>query len=145
MIRILAACLCALLTFGVAPPASAHQAPMRITGFTVRPRAVSPHGTLIFTVHAQGLTLDLVHLGKQNVARHGHFQYYLDRIPRDAWTRVDLHHSYIDAAATTKLYIAVRASATRIGRGRHRILVALARNDRTLYHVPARSVMITVT
>lgn len=119
--------------------------PMRITAFTVRPHTVSPHGTLIFTVHVQGLTLDLVHLGKQNLARHGHLQYYLDRIPHDAWTHADLHHSYINSVATTRFYMAVTASAVRIRRGTHRILVALARNDRTLYHVPARSVTITVT
>jgi hypothetical protein len=52
---------------------------------------------------------------------------------------------HIDSVATGRFYLAITASVARIGRGTHRILVALARNDRTLYHVPVHSVTITVT
>ena len=143
-----ALCAAGLLAVPAAPTATAARPPaqpMRIRTLSATPHTVARHGTLTFTATVSGLILDLAHLGQRPRAGHGHLQYYLDRIPADAWTRPDRHHGYIAAVATPRFFLAIVASPVRITPGTHRFLVALARNDGVLYHAPVASVRVTVT
>jgi hypothetical protein len=85
-----------------------------------------------------------MHMGKAPIAGHGHIQFYLDRIPSDAYTRVDLHHNWIGLSATPIFTCNLAASPIKITRGHHRIIVALAKNNMVLYRAASDAMSITV-
>lgn len=137
----------AALGVGCILPAHAspvHSSSMRIDGFSARPTTVTRKGIITFTVRVSGLTLDFKHIGKRPVPGHGHLQYYLDRIPPDAYSRADLHHNFLGAVATPVYIFTVRSSPIKFLPGKHKILVALTRNNYILYHAPSASVAISV-
>lgn len=118
--------------------------PMRITQFLVHPTSVKPSGIIAFTTRATGITLSSSLHVHTNQAGHGRFQYYLDSIPRNAWTKPATHGNYLAAAVSTVLVYSVKAGHVRFHRGTHHIIVALARNDGTLYRVPTKRVTVRV-
>lgn len=116
---------------------------MSVTIVKVSTRTLTArHAAITFRLRAKGITLDAREMGRRNVAGHGHFQIYVDAIPSDAYVRKDLKRHWLAALAapdfTLKLIPAMLG-----GKGKHTILVALARNDDVLYRVPAASVTIT--
>jgi hypothetical protein len=90
------------------------------------------------------MVLDATHMGKANVGGHGHIQLYLGRIPSNAYVRKNLTQHWLGAVAATTVTINL-APALVGGAGKHRLIVALARNNDVLYHVPVASTTITVT
>jgi hypothetical protein len=108
------------------------------------PRTVSRHGAITFRVQVSGLKLDPRQIGKPDVPGVGHLQYYLDRIPRDAHTRLDLRRDFLAAVGTPVFIFSFKNSTVRIRPGHHTILVALARNRYTLYRAAVARVPITV-
>jgi hypothetical protein len=117
---------------------------MRITSVKAFPHRVIAQGIVTFRVSVKGITLDLRHVGKKPVAGHGHLQYYLDKVPKDAHSKADLKHSFIAAVATPLFDFNLRASRVKIGRGKHKVIVALAKNNYVLYKAPTAAVTITV-
>ena len=117
---------------------------MRIAHLRATPRTVSHSGLISLYVQVEGIRLSYQDMGKRPVSGEGHVQYYLDRIPRDAWSKVDLGHGYLGAAGTPTVTLGLAHSPARVSRGKHRIVAALAKNNRILYHAPASSVAITV-
>lgn len=125
-------------TAGAAGPA------MRITKLTAKPRTVRKSGLISFTVTVRGIKLNFKDIGKAAVPGEGHVQYYLDHVPKDAWTRRDVHHTFLAAAGTPVAIMRFSHMAIKVSPGRHKILAALARNDDILYHAPVASVTIQV-
>src|SRR5205823_2286812 len=101
-------------------------------------------GHIAFYLKVTGITLDVMHIGKAPIRGQGHLQFYLDRIPSDAYTRVDLQHNWIGFSATRIFTFNLAASPVKISRGRHRIIVALARNNMVLYRAASDALSITV-
>jgi hypothetical protein len=117
---------------------------MRIKSVSASPHVVIREGIVTFRVTVAGLKLDIRHMGKKAVAGHGHLQYYLDRVPSDAYSRVDRKSPFLAAVATPLFSFNLRASPVKISRGTHRIIVALARNNDVLYRVPTKPITIVV-
>jgi hypothetical protein len=86
------------------------------------------------TVHVRvtGIALDPTHIGRKPVARHGHMQVYLDRIPSSAYKTGDLTKVVAVAAGPTFTFV-LSPQWMKAARGRHRYLVALAQNNEELY------------
>ena len=143
---ILAAAILFLVTGCAAPSPpkpSASKPAMSVRIVSVKPATVTKKkATVTFHLRVKGLVLDATHMGKANVRGHGHLQFYVDRIPSAAYVRKDLTHPWLAAlGATTPV---LNLSPTLIGgRGKHRILVALAQNDYVLYRARAASITIT--
>src|SRR5690349_7641286 len=95
------------------------------------PRACTDDRTLVAQV--QGIQLSYNHIGKRPVSGEGHIQYYLDHIPKDAWSRVDLSRGYIGAAGTPTITLGLNRAPVRFSPGKHHVLAALAKNNRILY------------
>lgn len=114
-------------------------------------RVVAPKHALVITgnhivtfhVHVSGIRLDPRRMGKRNAAGYGHIQVYLDRIPADAYKKLDLKGIVVAVGAssftwqTSKLW-------TKQNHGHHTLIFALARNDDVLYQVKTGHVAITV-
>jgi hypothetical protein len=100
---------------------------------------------ITFTVSVQSIELSFKDIGKAPVAGEGHVQFYLDRIPRDAWTRRDVHHTFLAAVGTPIAIMRFSHVAVKVSPGRHKILAALAKNNDILYRAPVASVAIRVT
>jgi hypothetical protein len=139
-----AAWVLASLVSIAALPAQAAAPPMRIAHVTVKPTTVTTTGVITFTAQIQGFRLSVKHIGKEPISGEGHLQYYLDRIPSDAWSETDYHHGYLMAVGTNIVIFGLKTSRVKISRGRHHILVALAKNDGILYHAPTVQVTVTV-
>jgi hypothetical protein len=108
------------------------------------PRAMARNGHINFSLKVTGITLDVMHMGKAPIEGRGHIQFYLDRIPSDAYTRVDLQHNWIGFSATPIFTFNLAASPVRISPGHHRSIVALAKNNMVLYRAASDVISITV-
>lgn len=98
----------------------------------------------VITVHlrVRGLHLDTRHIGGTPEADHGHVQVYLDRVPPDAHRQVDLK-GVVANLASPDFSLSLPPAMVGRERGRHRLFVALARNDYILYPVRPATVAIT--
>ena len=130
-------------------PVAGHAAPaqskpvMSVAVVSVNPTTVTKKNAAVtFRLRVKGIVLDAVHMGKANVAGHGHIQLYVDKVPTDAYARKDLQH-WLASLATTTLTLNL-APAIVGGAGKHKIIAALAQNNGVLYRVPTASVTITV-
>jgi hypothetical protein len=145
MINCCSAALMAGLLFsqcGVDSHASSSK--MLITKLTALPRVVRIDARITFVVSVQGIRLSFRDIGKSPAAGEGHLQFYLDRIPTDAWTRRDVRHTFLAAVGTPIAIFRFKYAAIKVSPGKHRVLVALAKNNNVLYHVPVASVTIWV-
>ncbi len=116
---------------------------MSVKIVSASPTTISGKHTIVtFHLQASGITLDITNMGKASIAGHGHFQIYVDRIPNDAYAKKDLNHSWLASLTATTVSLNL-APALIGGRGTHKIIVALARNDYVLYKVATASVTIT--
>jgi hypothetical protein len=125
-------------------PARASNSPMRIIHVNARPATVTTKGVITFTVQVQGIRLNVKRIGTRPVTGEGHLQYYLDRIPGDAWTKVDYGQSYLMSVGTNVDIFGLKYSRLKFASGKHTVLVALAKNNGILYHVPIARVRISV-
>jgi hypothetical protein len=117
---------------------------IQITRLTATPRVVGLSHLITFTVAVRGIRLSYGDMGKPPVVGEGHLQYYLDRIPRDAWVRPDVHRTFLAAVGTPITVFRFSHTAVRVDPGKHVILVALAKNNYVLYHSPIAHVAIRV-
>jgi hypothetical protein len=108
------------------------------------PLTVGMHGKISVSVKINGVTLDPKAIGKAPVAGRGHFHFYVDCIPSDAYVKADIATCYAAAAATSKATFDLSKSAVKITKGTHVLLVALANNNHVLYRAPASAVLFTV-
>ena len=88
--------------------------------------------------------LSIILLHKAAVAGHGHYHFYVDCIPADAYAKADISTCYAAAAATPRATFDLSKSAVKIKKGTHVLLVALANNNHVLYRAPASAVLFTV-
>jgi len=121
------------------PPRSS----MSVVIVSVKPSTVTAkHANVTFHLRVKGIVLDATHMGKANVRGHGHIQLYVDGIPSHAYVRKDLTHHWLASLAATTVTINLSPPLVG-GRGKHRIIVALAQNNYVLLHVPMASTTIT--
>jgi hypothetical protein len=107
------------------------------------PRTITKPQNVTFHLKVSGMTLDSRHMGKANVSGHGHLQVYANRIPADAYSKKDLKHNWLASLADPTFTLKL-SSAVLGGKGKHKIIVALAKNNSVLYHAPTASFTITV-
>jgi hypothetical protein len=93
-------------------------------------------------LQASGITLDAAHIGKAPKNGVGHFQIYLDKVPADAYAKKDLKSNWLAAVAAP--VIPLKMAKGMIKLGKHKIIVALAKNNYVLYRLPTVSLSITV-
>lgn len=108
------------------------------------PVTVGPKGRIPIRVKVTGVTLDPKALGRANVPGEGHYHFYVDCIPADAYSKPDLGGCWAGATASPSTVFDLTKSQVKIGRGTHLLLIALAQNDHVLYKVPAASLVFTV-
>jgi hypothetical protein len=108
------------------------------------PVTVAPNGSIPITVNVTGVTLAPNMLGRSNVPGYGHYHFYVDCIPPDAYVRADLSHCWAAATAATSTVFRLASSHVKITKGTHLLLVALAQNDHVLYRAPAADIVFTV-
>jgi hypothetical protein len=117
-----------------AAPTAVPKGPISVTVLSVTtPHTITKkHQAITVHVRIRGLALDPTHIGRKPVARHGHMQIYLDRIPQSAYTKGDL--STVLAVAAGPTFTFLLSPQWRIkARGHHRYLIALAQNNEILY------------
>lgn len=138
------AIVAAALAVGALLPSAGHAAStMRVTVRSVKPATVTPkHAAVTFHLKVTGLTLDAKHLGKAPIAGHGHIQLYVGAVPKDAYARRDLKHHWLASLAAPDFTLRL-SPAILGGTGKHRIIIALAKNNYVLYHMPLAYVTIT--
>lgn len=107
------------------------------------PRSISKPRNVTFHLKTVGIRLDARHMGKANKSGYGHIQVYLDKIPTDAYSKKDFKHNWLAAVATPTFSLRL-SKATLHGAGKHKIIVALAKNSDVLYRAPTASFTITV-
>jgi hypothetical protein len=96
-----------------------------------------PNDVVTFHLRIAGMVIDK-HVGGKAVTGHGHLQIYLDRIPRDAYTKRDLKN-IVNIVAAASYSIGFDAAWIKLHRGRHTLLLTLAGNNDILYRTtPAR-------
>lgn len=108
------------------------------------PVSVGMHGKISVSVQINGLTLDPKAIGKAPVAGRGHYHFYVDCIPSDAYVKADIATCYAAAAATSTATFDLAKSAVKVTKGTHILLVALANNNHVLYRTPASAILFTV-
>jgi hypothetical protein len=106
------------------------------------PTTVALNKVVTLRLKASGITLDAVHIGKAPKNGVGHFQIYLDKIPADAYAKKDLNSSWLAAVAAP--VIPLKLAKGMVTRGKHKLIVALAKNNYVLYRVPTASLSVTV-
>ena len=117
---------------------------MSVTVVSVKPTTVTAkHATVTFHLRVKGIVLDATHMGKANVRGHGHIQLYANSVPKDAYVRKDLKQHWLASLAATTIGLNLLPTIVG-GRGKHRIIVALAQNNGVLYKAPSAAVSITV-
>src|SRR5205823_1201909 len=85
----------AILAVGVLPTTGQAAAAQPGSSMSVRILAPKSHVTIAASkpvsmhIKVTGIALDLKHIGKKPVAGHGHIQLYLDKVPSDAYKKVD--------------------------------------------------------
>jgi hypothetical protein len=141
---------CTILAATTLFPVTGHAAPspstptMSVTIVSAQPTTVTAkHATVTFHLRVKGIVLDATHIGKANIRGHGHIQLYANRIPTDAYVQKDLKQHWLASLAATTLGLNLLPTIVG-GRGKHRIIVALAKNNGVLYRVRTASVTITV-
>lgn len=114
------------------PPTPPKAVSVRVLS-VIAPKAVSKTKQVV-TVHVRvtGIKLDPTHIGRKNVAGHGHMQLYLDRIPASAYKKGTLKDTIAVAAGPIFTFI-LNAHQKKLAAGRHTYLIALAQNNETLY------------
>src|SRR2546423_8329213 len=134
---ILAAAILFLVTGCAAPAATKRATPrpsitkpmMSVRIVSVKPATVTKKkADVTFHLRVKGIVFDTAHMGKANVRGHGHLQFYVDRIPSDAYVGKDLLHPWLASLAATSPVLNLSPSLIG-GRGKHRIIVALAQNN----------------
>jgi hypothetical protein len=124
----------------LASPASAR---MSITMLpSSGPTTVALNKVVTLRLKASSITLDAVHIGKAPKNGQGHFQIYLDKVPADAYAKKDLKSNWLAAVAAP--VIPLKMARGMVKPGKHKIIVALAKNNYVLYRVPTVSLSITV-
>jgi hypothetical protein len=98
------------------------------------PHTIRNKTLVTFQLQVRGVTLDPKHVGAHAVPRHAHIQIYLDRIPPDATRHADMK-GIVAVTAAIAFSIGFTRSWLHLHTGRHRFLIALARNDDILYNV----------
>jgi hypothetical protein len=106
------------------------------------PTTVSLNKVITLRLKASGIALDAAHIGKAPKNGAGHFQIYLDKIPADAYAKKDLKSNWLAAVAAP--VIPLKMAKGMIKLGKHKIIVALAKNNYVLYRLPTVSLSITV-
>jgi len=109
------------------------------------PVVVRQNGRIRVSLQINGLKLAPNELGRANVPGHGHYHFYVDCIPPDAYTKPDLSTCWAGAAATPTSVLDLPSSHVKISPGRHRLIIALAHNDHVLYRAPTSELAFTVT
>ena len=139
----------AVVLAGVSSPignsfAAANQASMGL--HIVAPTsAITMTATKPVSMHVRvtGLTLDVRHIGKAAVPGKGHIQIYLDKISPAAYTKGNSQNLVIVVGSSTFSF-QVSKQWTKLHRGNHRLILALAQNNNILYRAPTASVAVTV-
>jgi hypothetical protein len=143
----IAAAMAALLTTFMLPSgsyaATQSASTMSLAVLSVKPTTVTAkHAGVVFRLRVRGMTLDARHMGKANKAGQGHIQLYVDKVPKDAYTKKDLRHNWLASLAAPTFSLKL-TPAILGGAGKHRIIIALAQNNYVLYRAPAVAVTIT--
>lgn len=110
----------------------------------MKPVTVAANGKIPVDVQIMGMKVAAGAVGKANVAGEGHYHFYVDCIPADAYTMADLGHCWAGAATGMMSTFDLTTSKVKITPGTHLLLVALAKNDHVLYRAPASSIVFTV-
>jgi hypothetical protein len=119
--------------------------PMSVKALSViAPKTITKKNQAItVAVRVKGLALDPTHIGRKSLARHGHMQIYLDRIPNAAYKQGNL--ADVVAIAAGPIFTFVLSPQWKAkAHGRHTYLIALAQNNEVLYNVKAASFTLTV-
>jgi hypothetical protein len=106
------------------------------------PTTLALNKVLTLRLKATGITLDASHIGKAPKNGVGHFQIYLDKIPKDAYAKKSLKSNWLAAVAAP--VVPLKMAKGMVKPGKHKIIVALAKNNYVLYHVPTVSLTITI-
>jgi hypothetical protein len=106
--------------------------------------SVRENGVVPVTVKVSGVKLDPTAMGRGNVAGHGHFHFYIDCVPADAYTKADLEHCWGAASAATTTQFDLSTSHVKVAPGTHLLIIALAQNDHVLYQTPPAVILLTV-
>jgi hypothetical protein len=106
---------------------------------------VKQNGKVHVRVRVAGIDLNMNAMGKRNVAGEGHYHFYLDCVPQDAYAVADLQHCWMAASASQDTYLDLSTSHVKVSVGTHLLIIALAQNDHVLYKAPAPDIVMTVT
>lgn len=101
------------------------------------PVTVKAGGNIPIAVSVHGMVLAPNEIGRNNVDHHGHYHFYIDCIPADAYRTMDLSHCWAGADAATKTVFHLNRTSFKIKKGEHLLILALAENDHVLYKAPA--------
>ena len=107
-------------------------------------RTVSQHGKLAVDVKVTGIMLDKAHIGMKDQAGHGHYHFYIDCIPADAYVKVDLSRCYAGNDGGMMGVFNLAKAPQMMSKGVHVLLVALANNNHILVRAPASAILISV-
>jgi hypothetical protein len=108
------------------------------------PVRVSDGGQIHLKLKITGLTLNPSAMGRKNVPGQGHYHFYVDCIPANAYRSPDLAGCWKGASADPNATFDLSKSPTRVSPGTHVLLIALARNDHILYRVAPAALVFTV-
>jgi hypothetical protein len=124
-------------------PAASH-AQVRVTILSSSGSSALAKKTLVaLHLRIQGLILDANHIGKKPISGHGHVQVYLDRVPSDAYKTPDLR-GMVAITAGELFSVDLTKSPAKSHPGKHKLIVALAKNNYVLYRIPTATLSITV-
>jgi hypothetical protein len=107
-------------------------------------RAGKAPGVLTITVKVTGVALDVQALGAAPKDSQGNIQAYLDRIPSVAYRKTDLRFPWLFQVASPLITFRLPPAVLHAKPGRHRLLLALARNNAVLYNLPPAIVRFTL-
>jgi hypothetical protein len=105
---------------------------------------VRENGVVPIRVKVTGVTLDPSAMGRANVSGRGHFHFYIDCIPADAYTKADLAHCWGAAAGASTTQFDLSTSHVKVSPGTHLLIIALSQNDHVLYKAPPAVLLLTV-
>jgi hypothetical protein len=109
------------------------------------PVTVTEGGQIHVKLKITGLKLNPGAMGRPNVPGQGHYHFYVDCIPANAYTSADLAGCWKGASADPNATFDLSKSPSKISPGTHVLFIALARNDHILYRVDPASLVFTVT
>jgi hypothetical protein len=109
-----------------------------------RPVTVPNDGQIPIRLQITGLKLSVANIGRRNVPGQGHYHFYVDCIPSDAYVRADLTGCWAGASGYPQGVFNLATSAVKVQGGTHVLLVALAQNDHVLYRSPPAGLVFTV-